>query len=241
MSEQSSEIILAQEQGVTMRDAGRKKEIEAEFGFDETEGTLVLTNRRLVFVCTNEKEEDMPGENLLDPTSRISLVYSDVEDMNEIPQEPPNVFVPIASISLVEGHKEGIGRPSLEIAWSDAGGKHGVVFTQELKKHGGKNLNDWARTIENIREGKQKLVAIPPTPSSDTLEGKIVHVLSDMQEKGVFAIEEAMESEFKVELDPDQVQAACDKLASQGLLRRYPDASGDVFYRKASALGEDSL
>jgi len=241
LSGSSSEIILAQVQGVTMRDAGRKKEIEAEFGFDETEGTLVLTNKRLIFACTNEKEEDLPGENLQIPGSKISLIYSEVEDVDTIPQDPPNVFVSIASISMAEGHRGGISRPSLEIAWSDAGGKHGAVFTQELKNRGSKNLNDWASTIENIRVGKQRFVAIPQSPSIDTLDGKIVRVLSDMQERGVFAIEEAVESKFKIELDPDQVQEACDRLTSQGLLRRYPDSTGDIFYRRASALGEDDL
>ena len=46
---------------------------------------------------------------------------------------------------------------------------------------------------------------------------------------------------FKVDLDPDEVQAVCDKLATQGVIKRYPDSSGDVFYRRASPLGEDDL
>jgi hypothetical protein len=235
-----SEVILAQNQGVTMRDAGRKKEIEAEFGFDETHGTLVLTNKRLIFACTNEKEEDIPGENYEVPWSKIGVVYSEVEDIEGISQEPPNVFVPITAISSVRGHAEGIGRASIEVSWADAAGKHGAVFTQDLKRSG-RNLNDWAPTIENIRAGRQRLVALPKPPSVDTLEGKVVRVLSDMQEKGLLVIEEAVETEFKVELDPDDVQAACENLASQGLLKRYPDSSGEVYYRKASPLGEDDL
>jgi hypothetical protein len=55
-----TEMILAEEQGAVMRPAGVKEEIEAEFGAHEREGTLVLTNRRLIFVCTNEEEEDLP-------------------------------------------------------------------------------------------------------------------------------------------------------------------------------------
>ena len=91
-----------------------------------------------------------------------------------------------------------------------------------------------------MKAGTQKLVSLPTAPSSDSLGGQIVHVLSDMQEKGIFEIEEAVETEFKVDLDPDVVQAECDRLASQGLLVRSPDSTGDTFYRRASQLGEDN-
>lgn len=241
MSGQSPEVVLAQEQGTTMRKAGAAKEVEAEFGLDETEGTLILTNKRLVFACTDEKEEDLPGENALNPTGKIRLVYSEVEDIDHVPTEPPNIFIQIPSISSIKGHAETIGRPSLEVGWSDAKGRHVLVFTEEMAKRRGKNLNDWAAIIENLKDGKQKLITIRPPPSVDTLEGKIARVLSDMQEKGVLEIEDLVETEFKTELGPDEVQAACDKLASQGFLKRYPDSTGDTFYRRASPLGEDDL
>jgi hypothetical protein len=241
MSSESSEVVLAQEQGATMRDAGRRKEIEAEFGFDETEGTLILTNRRVIFACLDEREEDLPGQAGWNPTSKIRFVYSEIEDVDNISQEPPNVFVPITAISSIKGHREEIGRPSLQVEWADAGGKHALVFTQGLPARRGRNLNDWARVVENIKAGKQKLVLVPSPPSTESLDGKIVRVLSDMQEKGVLAIEDAVETEFKVDLDPDEVQAACDRLAAGGTLKRYPDPSGDVFYRRVSPLGEDDL
>ena len=66
-----------------------------------------------------------------------------------------------------------------------------------------------------------------------------MHILADMQEKGVFEIEGEVEDEYKVDLDPDEVQAACDTNRSQGLVERIPDPSGDVFYRRLSPLGED--
>ncbi len=60
-----------------------------------------------------------------------------------------------------------------------------------------------------------------------------------MQEKGVFEIEEETETQFKLDLDPDNVEAACEKLASMGFLDKTPDNSGEVFYRKISPLGDD--
>ena len=221
-----------------MRSGGAEKGIEAEFGVGTIKGTLVLTNERLIFVCTNEREEDLPGEGALNPMEKIRLVYSDVEDLGKIPTGKPNLFVPIGSISSVKGHATALERPSLEVTWGDDSGKHRSVFAETLMGRRKRNLNDWAQIIENLKAGKQNLISLPRAPSTDTLEGKVVHVLSDMQEKGVFEIEEAVEAEFKVDLDPDVVQVACEKLASQRLLIKYPDSSGDVFYRRASPLGE---
>jgi hypothetical protein len=238
MSNQNIEIILAQEQGAKMRDGGVEKEVEADFGFGIKEGTLVLTNKRLIFVCTNQQEEDLQGENALNPMGKIRLVYSEVEDLSKIPTGSPNIFVPIGSISSIKGHGMALGRPSLEVTWGDESGEHKSVFAETLMGRRKWNLNDWAPIIENLKAGTQKLISLPRPPSTDSLDGRIFHVLSDMQEKGVFEIEEAVETQFKVDLDPDEVQAACDKLATQNLLVRYPDSTGGVSYRRASPLGE---
>ena len=103
-----------------------------------------------------------------------------------------------------------------------------------------KNLNDWARVIERLKTGNQKLIQVTKAPSVETPEGKIMRILSDMQWRGVLGIEEEVERIFNVQLDPDEVQAACDKLCNQGMLKQKPEA-GDVFYRKGSPLGDDDL
>ena len=230
------EVILAQEQGAEMRAGGASKELKAEFGVGVKEGTLVLTNRRLIFVCTNDKGEDLPvgffAEHL--------LLYSEVEDLGDIPSRAPNVFISLDSAS-VKGHKGGLGRPSLQVSWKDGGGAHDAVFTETLTGRRKVNLGDWASAIEGIRSGTRTLVSLPPLPPTASLEGKVMHVLADMQEKGVLEIEESVEGEYKVDLDPDEVQAACDRLSSQKLLVRFPDPSGDIFYRRASALGDDGF
>ena len=235
MSAAQEEMILAQEQGANMRSAGASKELEAEFGVGLKEGTLVLTNRRLIFVCTNEKGEDLPlgyfiGEQM--------LLYSEVEDLDSIPVQPPNKFIPLDKVS-VKGHGERFGRPSLEAIWKDGDGSHDLIFTETMTGRRKRNLNDWAPVIEKLKNGTQQLVTLSKVPSSDTLEGKVMHVLADMQEKGVLEIEEDVEGEYEIELDPDEVQGACDDLASQHLLVRSPDPSGDVYYRRMSPLGDD--
>ncbi len=235
MSGESSEVILAQEQGATLSMTGALKEVEANFGFGEVEGTLVLTDRRLIFVCTDEKMVELPVGYF-----EANLVFSEVEGIDQIPQKPPNVFIPISSIESIRPHGGRLERPGFELEWKDNGVKQSFLVVQAEERKG-KGLKDWVTVIENLKAGRQKLVAIPQPPSTDTLEGKIARVLSDMQEKGVLEIEEEVEDQFKVDLDPDEVQAACDALAAQGIIRRYPDSSGDVFYRRSSPLGEDDL
>lgn len=235
MSGQPSEVILAQEQGATLSATGKKKEIEADFGFGEVEGTLVLTDRRLIFVCTDEKLVELPVGLL-----EADLVFSEVEDLGQIPQGAPNVFIPISSIESVKPHGGRLERSGVEVKWDDGKTKRSVLIVQGEERKG-KGLKDWAPVIRNLKAGKQKLVTIPQPPSTETLEGRVARVLSDMQEKGVLEIEAEVEDQFKVDLDPDEVQAACDSLAARGIIRRYPDTSGDVFYRRASPLGEDDL
>lgn len=236
MSAVQPEMILAQEQGATMRSGGASKELEAEFGIGTKEGTLVLTNKRLIFVCTDDKGEDLPvgyfGDHL--------LLYSEVEDLGNIPNQDPNVFIQLSTASA-KGHRGELGRPSLEVRWKDQAGTHDIVFTETLTGKRQRNLNDWALIIDGIKDGSRKLITLPNPPTTETLEGKVMHVMADMQEKGPLEIEEDVEGEYKVELDPDEVQVACDRLSSQHFLIRSPDTSGDVYYRRSSPLGEDDL
>ncbi|MDA4120928.1 MAG: hypothetical protein OK404_00800 [Thaumarchaeota archaeon] len=234
-----NETILAQEQGAMMRAKGIMKEVEAEFGFGGVkQGTLVLTNSRLIFVCTDEKEIDLPSSSRA--YSDVRVLYSDVEDLESVPKESPNVFIPISSVSSARGHKRELEKPSLEVEWGDGKGQHGLVFTEELTGRRKRNLNDWAGVIDNLKAGRQKFAQVPQPPSMDSLEGKIAHVMSDMQEKGLFTIEDAVETEFKVDLDPDEVEAACERLVKQNLLIRSSD-SGETYYRRVSSLGDDSF
>jgi hypothetical protein len=234
LSAAQDEVILAQEQGTDMRSAGVSKGLEAEFGVGFREGTLVLTNKRLIFVCTDEKGMDLPvgyfGDKL--------LLYSEVEDLDGIPSQSPNIFIPLDAAS-VKGRKAGLGRPTLEVKWKDKDGDHNLIFTETLTGRRKRNLNDWAPVVEKLKNGTQKLLMLPTVPSTDSLEGKVMHILADMQEKGVFEIEEDVAREYNVDLDSDDVQDACDRLASQHLLTRFPDSSGDTFYRRLSPLGDD--
>lgn len=228
---------MAQEQGVVIREAGRAKELEGRLG-GELEGTLLLTNRRLIFVCTHEKEDDLKTM----PFGKMPLVYSDVGDLASIPVSGDNLFVEISSISSVKGHTGHVTKPSLEVKWQEGAKEKGRVFIELLSgRSRRRNLNDWARVIERLKTGDQKIIQLPKPPATDTLDGKIYRVLADMQRKGVFEVEEEVEKQFSSKPDPDEVQAACDRLSNSGLLKKIPDPSGDTYYQKRSPLGEDEL
>jgi hypothetical protein len=240
LQDSSEELILAQEQAVTMRRLGEKKALEAEFGVGVKEGTLVLTNKRLIFACTNEKEEDIK-EGFGPITSTARLLFSDIDDLGDVSDDPPNIFVPLSSITATKGHTGELTKPKLEVRWTDGTKENSAEFTEEITGKRKKNLNDWAAIIQRQNEGGLSLIAVPKAPSTDTLEGKIVQVLSDMQEKGVMEIEEEVETRFRIDSDPDEVQSACETLVKDGALDRFPDSSGDVFYRRRSPLGEDDF
>jgi hypothetical protein len=219
------------------------KELESEFGAGgETEGTLVLTNRRLVYVTTNEKEEDLSEPSSLNPFGKSAMSYSEVEDIDSVSKEPGNLFISIQSIVSVAGRNPRLERPHLQVTWTSGDKSQTSLFIETLTGRSRKrNLSDWAGVIERLKAGTQKLVHIPSTPSVDTLEGKIMRVMMDTQMRGPFAIVRAISDSLKVDVEEDDVEDACNKLVSAGSLMSELDSSGETFYRKVSPLGEDDL
>jgi hypothetical protein len=246
------EIIIAQEQDAI------NKPIHLGL-FKEVTGTLILTNKRLIFAVGGEKDEtvtnDATGnqsigrkigeetENLILDSEDIGgyLFYSEIEDLNKIPPNPKNLYIPLSSITSISGEKgEILGRPTLKISWKDEKSEtlKSTEFQEVLTgRHRKKNLNDWASVIEQLKAGTLKIQSLPPAPSKDSVEGKIAYVMGDMQEKGLNEIQEEVERAFKVDLDPDEVEGACDKLVSIGFLDKDVSDPVQAFYRKRSPIG----
>jgi hypothetical protein len=234
------EVMLAQEQAVIRRGPGIRKGVEAAFGMGgETEGTLVLTERRLVYVHGNEKEESVR----IGGFSAKRLYFSDVESLDSMPLDSASVEIPISKIVKVAGHRGEAIAPKLEVNWTDEGGAtRSTEFVQQISGASRrKNLNDWAKVVEKLKARQLKITPLPPAPSGDSLEGRILGVLGDMQEKGLLTIENEVEERYKVDLDPDDVEAACGKLVAAGLVLKPAARYEDVYYRKASPLGDNDL
>ena len=243
MQQDDSELILAQEQGSFMREPGIKKELETEFGVGgQIEGTLVLTSRRLIFAATDEQEIEVPEPTALNPFSKADVFFSDVEEIDSIPLDPRNTFIPILSVVSVTGRNPELSRPHLQVTWASGPKRESRLFIETLTgRSRKKNLSDWAEVIERLKAGTQKLVATPRTPSMDTLEGKVMRVMADMQSWGPFTIQGIIEDRLGAKVEEDEVEVACQKLVTMGALKSEADASGEAFYRKVSPLGPDDL
>jgi hypothetical protein len=235
--------MIAQEQAVVCK-KGLVKSVQ---------GTLILTTNRLIFSCGAEKIESMSkdtrneraSDKVSDETDNIALgfqgelgilSYSDVESLSSIPPDPSNIFIPISSIKSVSGHKGIVGMPRLKVKWAEGNVEKEAEFEQTItgKK---RNLSEWAELILGLQSGTLHIADLPKIPPVDTLEGKVAQVMGDMQEKGIFEIEQQVEREFELDLDPDAVEQACEKLVSLGVLTRAEDSSGEAFYRKVSPIG----
>src|SRR3989441_7344852 len=236
---QPAEVILAQEQAVS-RGSG-EKEPEEGFGAGLLEGTLILTNKRLIFVTLAEAEEDLSEPTDFNPFGKLKLFYSDAEDLKSIPADPDNLVVPLTSVTSVKGHRGNGAKPKLEVKWLEGRRERSTEFSQRLTGKRSRNLDDWARTLERLRKGKLSLISLPKAPGLDTLEGQVLRVLSDSQEKGILTIGHLVEDAFKIELDPAEVKVASEKLTSAGLVKRRRDSNGENFYHKRSPLGDDDL
>jgi hypothetical protein len=238
-NDSAREVMLAQEEAVIKRGAGARKGVEAAFGLGgETEGTLILTDRRLIYVhARDEKEVDLQ----IGAFSQKRLFFTDVESLDSLSLDSESLSIPLSSLLGAAGHRGPAIAPKLEVRWQDKGGAYVVTeFVEQMTgRSRRKNLSDWAPVIERLRTGRQKVIKLAPPPGADSLDGRILGVLGDMQEKGLVMIESEVEDKFGISIDPDAVEAACARLVASGLIRNISRPDEDPFYRKVSPLGED--
>ena len=166
------EIILAQEQSVTCKAGGLEKEYQ---------GTLVLTNKRLLFIAANQ-EQDVA----VTPLTTARLSFADVKDLNNISKDSGNLAVLLSEVEVEKGHEGFFRLTTLKIKWKEGGEAKSAEFVEDIAGAGRKeNLKDWARVIESLKAGEIRLqFPSAPTPGIDTFEGKVLYILNDMQEKG---------------------------------------------------------
>jgi hypothetical protein len=108
--------MLAEEQAVIHRGAGLKKEVEGAFGLGgETEGTLILTDRRLIYAHKAAEEEvDLP----VGLFTYKSLFIDDVEGLDSMSNDSEGLEIPLSRIVRAEGHGGRVAiAPKLEVEY----------------------------------------------------------------------------------------------------------------------------
>jgi len=191
-------------------------------------GTLCLTNKRLVFI---------PLEGKVASRNAASEEKSIKESLNK----PENISIPFETVESAIG-KRGIVRPSLLVVWQDrqsAKSTEQTEFIQRIRtaRFGeiGADINDWGNLIE---KGKNSDIGAEDQTTeqveglqydSENLESRVLEALSDMQWKGVLQIESEIADRYNANLDPDHVEAACKNLVKDKRLEQ--DKSGMFFKR----------
>jgi hypothetical protein len=198
-----------------------------------------------LFVAANQEIDFRVSDTPLDPEGVERFRFADVDDLKDVPNSPENISIPLDEIEVERGGEHFFENPHLKVRWSEGGAEKKAEFVADINRSSGKiDLKNWAKVIDSLKTGKTK-IEYPNVqlPSKDTLEGRILYILGDMQEKGTMDIEKETEDYFKVDLDPDDVEGACKKLVSMGLVDTVGDSSGYPFYRKRSPLGsvDDAL
>jgi hypothetical protein len=234
------EQILAQEEAVINRPSGVRGEVQTAFDIagEETEGTLILTNSRLLYVHGGEVEEDIP----VGVASMRKTFFADVEDLKDIAPDLNNLSIELSSVTKVVGHHAPAMSPKLEVTWTRGGTTRTNEFVQQAT--GGsrkKNLNDWAPVIERLKAGTEAVAVRGESPDAGTLDDKVLQALGDMQEKGLLTLESELETRYKVDLEPEDVDAACQRLVAKGLVKSTGAKDEPPFYQKVSPLGSDNL
>lgn len=224
MEQGGEEVILAEERNVILKSK-------------KSDGTLVLTNKRFLFVPATES--DMPGFGQLSiGYYRISQYFSDVKDLKDLPIEGQGDFLSIRlrSITNVVARK-GFLRPTLKVEWraDDLSTRDAEFLQKFVGKSKRINLTDWATAIGKITGGASFFAPKLPDYSSigqdDVIAQTIIKVLSDLQEKGLYEIEHEIERdhyEIGQEIDSDELRSKCDSLVKGGILS--VDETGEFYW-----------
>lgn len=181
------------------------------------------------------------------PEIGFSEIY-DVDDIHAdtFGRSPDSLSFQIALIEDAHGGRGGItAHPSLEIHLAETS----VLFHEETTGKRNQNLNDWADIIMRLKSGEfaqriateiERRMSEPP---GETLAGKVLYILGDLQTKGVFEIWSELKARFEgydleFDLDSDKIEIACEDLFEHNWTAKITEGNMPPAYRKKPPLGE---
>lgn len=187
------------------------------------EGALVLTNRRLAFVQNETLGDDSGAQKILQKRDLFSI--------------------PLNQVVTVSGNR-GIIRPSIKVVWHSLPGDPTSTKTEFTQKNGPRSLEEarngidqWVQLIEKAAtsdevEPPKMNEGLEPNVDSGELKLHVLEELEDMQWKGFFQIEKDIEEKYGGSINPDSLEATCDRLVKEKLIEQ--DKYGH-FFRKIQA------
>ena len=188
------------------------------------EGSLYLTNRRLLFV-SEAGADSRPSKNQLSRSSSSAA----------------RISIPLDSIDNALG-KRGIVRPGLVVDWHDPGSPESPLRTEFIQRvrtarfgEIGVDINDWAESIveaKNPELAEKRKESLSQNVDPTALKNQIIEDLADNQWRGIIQITSEIEGKYDLNLDPDAVEEICKSLVGEKLLEQ--DKYG-MFFRKVSA------
>lgn len=187
------------------------------------EGSLVLTNRRLVFAA---------GKSTLTP-----------DEIKKVMQDRDAFSISLEQIANVTGNR-GILRPSLQVIWRNAPEDQTTMRTDFIQNYRPKTLeeatngiNEWVSAIEGgaLADGDLKSGESAAIVDQSELKSKVLEELGDMQWKGFFQIEKELREKFNLTPDPDLLEKVCAELVKE---KRIEQDKYGQFFRKTPASGK---
>lgn len=191
------------------------------------EGTLFLTDRRLVFVAGQELDEGEDIQKMLDEADALSI--------------------PLDQVVTASGNR-GILRQSLNIVWHNPPDSPSTTKTEFLQKNRPRNvaeaknaISEWVPQIEETAVSEVKTEQeemVRSSPSWDQLDSKVLQALGDMKWKGFFQLERELEETYGASLDPDDLETSCKRLVKGKLIEQ--DKYGAFFKKLQIQAGSNS-
>jgi hypothetical protein len=218
-----SEFVLKQENDVLCRNS-----------FVLLQGTLFLTDKRLVFTVAARDEAFF--------SNNAFSLEAGSDNVSE--NSDKSLSIPLTSIVSAKGRK-GMLRPSLEINWRDNEQNEQIKteFTQKTghtSNSANADISGWAEEIQRLSaseiEKAQDRNFLSLKNDTNSIEWDIMDVLDDSEWKGLFQIEKELKDTKGIKIDFEQLEGNCRKLVSAKLAET--DKIGEFYRKRASS---DSL
>lgn len=234
--EQGEERILKDTQGVVFKRS-----------LISLQGSLVLTNKRLLFIVGDRWKRDDGLPPLMSTSlSDMGTNQSDKEDSssNDIPDNTNNFSIPLDRVESTVGRK-GILKNTLFVRIRDQVTDelttlefNARVRPPSLEDPG--NIDNWASWIEKAQtstpeEFENTYGEKSTQPSGYFREGldhMIMDLLDDEEWKGLFQMGEELSLRYNESIDVDEIESACKALVKQKLVEE--DDMGEFFRKRTT-------